>query len=237
MSGLHRALEAIKQQSEDLFAFEIEGKEVVFRLPSVRQAQQYAKLLNIAQTESDKIAIYETIFRSVIQDDWMVQDGELYAGLAETVALLVIRLSGLDDSSEEYLEELFRLYRKQSNSVLMYMKRCICSVFHGYTFESLNELNYQNLVNVFIQAEKELLRQGIIEQEHDFTSAAQEQHKSLGIEELIKKDKEAHREYEQGDQEDPRKLAYMQKLREGARKRAELEEQEYKKRLIKRSRG
>lgn len=238
MSGLHRALEAIQQKTEDLFAFEIDGLEVVFRLPPVRQAQQYAMLLGIAQTESERLDIYETIFRRVIQDDWMAnEDANLKAGLPETVARLVIHLSGLDESAKEYTDELFQLYRQQSNSILMYMKRTICMVFSGYTFESLDELNYQNLVSVFIQAEKELIRQGIIESEHDFTTEAEARQKSFAVEDLIRQDSDAHREYESADQEDPRKLRYMQMLRDGAKKRAELEEREYKKRFIKNSKG
>lgn len=233
MSGLHRALEAIQRKSDDLFAFDIEGVEVVFRLPSIHQAQQYAMLLGMAQTESEKYTVYDRIFRNVIQDDWMAnQDPEQGAGLPETVAKLVLYLSGLDEHSEQYTEQLFKLYRQQANSILMYMKRCICLIFPGYTFESLGQLNYQNLVNIFIQAEKELLKQGRIEVEHDFTAAAQEKQKAFAIEDLIKQDREAYQEYTNGDQEDPRKLAYMQKLREGARKRAELEEKEYKKKLL-----
>jgi hypothetical protein len=233
MNGLHRALEAIQQKSEDLFAFEVEGIEVVFRLPTVHQAQQYAMLLGIAQTESDRLQIYETMFRGAIQDDWMAnKDGELRAGLPETVARLIFRLSGLDEASIPYTEELFALYRQQSNSTVSYMKRMICMVFPGYTFESLGQLNYQNLVNVFIQAEPILLKQGIIETEHDFKSAANVKAAPFAVEDQIKRDRDAQREYDLGDQEDPRKLAYMQKLRDGARKRAEIEERKYKQRYV-----
>lgn len=237
MSGLHRVLEAIQKRSDDLFAFDLDGVEVVFRLPSIHQAQQYAMLLNIAETESERYIIYDSVFRNVVQDDWMAnQDPEQGAGLPETVTKLVLHLSGLDENSEQYTEQLFQLYRQQSNSVLMYMKRCICSVFPGYTFESVSQLNYQNLVNIFIQAEKELIKQGRIEVEHDFTAKAQEKQKAFAVEDLIRHDKEAYQEYTSGDQEDPRKLAFMQKLREGARKRAELEEKEYKKKLLARQR-
>jgi len=230
MSGLNQALAAIQQKDDDLFAFELDGIEIVFRLPSVKKAQQYSVLLNMASSESEKCIIYETIYRSVVQDDLLINDAaELKAGLPETVARLVIRLSGLDETSIEYTEQLFNVYRNQTNSTIAYLQRTICSTFSGYTFEALDKLNYQNLVNVFIQAEKELLDRGIIQREHDFTSKEQAKEAPFKVEELIKKDRESFIDYDSPEQEDPRKKIYMQKLREGAKKRAEIEERNFKK--------
>ncbi len=235
MSGLNRALEAIQQKTDDLFAFEVDGIEIVFRLPAVKIAEQYSTLLNIAQTESEKSVIYETMFRSCVQDEWLTSEAaELKAGIPETVARLILRLSGLDEAAIPYTEELFALYRQQSNSTMTYMKRMICMVFPGYTFEVLDKLNYQNLVNVFIQAEPMLLKQGIIEKEHDFTSPESAREAPFAVEDLIKTDNEAYKEYDSASQDDPRKLAHMQKLRENARKRAENEEREFQKRYARR---
>ena len=232
MSGLIRALDAIEQKDDDLFAVELGGIEIIFRLPSVKAAQQYAMLIGLAQSENEKSIIYETIFRSVVQDDWLTkQCGDLKAGIPETIATLVMRLSGLDDSAIEYTEELFRVYRNQSNSTIVYMKRMICVAFGGYTFDSLDHLNYQNLVNVFIQAENILLERGIIKEEHDFTTQESAKEAPFKVEDVIKRDGDLHREYDSPEQDDPRKLAYMQKLREGAMKRAETEERKFKSRF------
>ena len=234
MSGLSRALEAIQQKSDDVFAFEINGIEIVFRLPPVALAQQYSILLNMTQTESERTVIYETIFRNVVQDDWMINEaGGLQAGVPETVSKLVFMFSGLDDTAKQYTEELLQLYRTQSSSILMTIKRTICSVFPSYTFESLGQLNYQNLINVFVQAEKILLEKGIIESEFEFMSPDQAKEANFKVENLIKQDKEAYREYDDASKEDPRKLAHMAKLREAAKKRAEMEEKEFKKRYMK----
>jgi hypothetical protein len=238
MSGLYRALEAIQRKSDDVFAVEIEGIEVVFRLPPVQAAQQYSLLLNMAQTESERLIIYETIFRDVVEDDLLAsEDGDIMAGVPETISKLVLMMSGLDNSAKEYTAQLFGLYRQQSSSVLMCMKRAICTAFPGYTFESLGQLNYQNLVNVFIQAEKILLERGIIESEYDFMSSEETKEAPFAVEDLIKQDRDAYHDYEFVDQEDPRKLARMNKLREAARRRAEEEERVFKERYRRRQQG
>ena len=233
MSGLIRALDAIVQKNDDLFAIELDGIEIIFRLPSIKSARQYAILLNLAQYNSEKSIIYETIFRNVVQDDWLVnQCGDLKAGIPETIANLIMRLSGLDDSATEYTEELFRVYRNQSSSDLIFMKRIICSAFGGYTFESLDHLNYQNLVNIFIQAENILLERGIIETEYNFVTPEEVKEAPFKVEDIIRRDKESFIAYDSPEQEDPRKAAYMQKIREIAIQRAKDEEQKFKKKFI-----
>jgi len=233
MSGLDRALEAISKTSDDLFAFEIDDIEIVFRLPSIKTAKQYSVLLHLCENICDRSTIYESIFRHVICDDWLRdKSADLPAGIPETVAKMVLRLSGLDNEYRAYTEELLRTGRKNANSNILYIKRVICSAFLGYTFESLDSLNYQSLIEIFVQAEKLLIDKGIIEQEHDFSEPKASKKAPFQVEELIKKDQASYNDYASTEREDPRKLAYMQKLREGAMKRAQEEEKKYKKNLL-----
>lgn len=229
MSGLHIALEQISKRSGDIYAVELDGIEIIFSLPSIKAAEQYQRLISFSTSSADVSTIYEKIFRDVVRDDWLSDHAnDIKAGIPETIAKLVLKLSGLDETSVEYTEELFSFFRSQADATITYMKRIICMTFGGYTFQSLDMLDYQSLVNVFVQAEKALLNRGIIEQEHDFSAPQEAKEPVYKIDELIKQDNEAFRELNNSDPDDPRKLAYMQKIREGAKRRAEEEERKYR---------
>ena len=237
MDGLGRALEAISRKTDDLFAVTFGETEIVFRLPPVRVVQQYATLLQLCETDSERNTIYESVFCNVVQDDWLTKNsgaGQLKAGIPESLTKLIIMLSGLDDHHAEYTEELFNAYRNQSNSTLLYMQRTICLVFPGYTFDSLSEINYQKLVNIFIQAEKVLLDRGIIDSEHDFKKAQESKHKPYLVEDAIKADAQAFQEFESPREEDPRRAAHMQKIREAAIRRAKEQELAFKRKRTRR---
>jgi len=233
MSGLHIALEAITQKTDDLFALEINGIEIIFRLPSIRVGQQYTILLDLSSSVSERVEIYEALFRYVAEDEWLASNANtIPAGIPETISKLVLMLSGLDEKHIELTTELFQFYRKQIDSNLMYMTRVICQVFPGYTFESLNLLNYQKLVSIFIQAEKVLLDRGIIEKEHDFSSGDPKQ-SQVNIGNTIRNDNAAMSEFDSPKQEDPRVMRQMRMIREQAIQRAKEQEAKYKQQLAK----
>jgi hypothetical protein len=234
MSGLHQALEAISKKTGDLFAVEIDGIEIVFRLPAIRDVQQYAMLLGMSSTEAEKSEVYEALFRRVAEDSWLAKLAtDIPAGIPETIGRLVVFLSGLDEHSIPYTEELFKAFRAQNDTTNTYMKRTVCQVFPGYTFENLDLLNYQQLVQVFIQAEKVLLDRGIIQKEHDFQAPEKAKPKPFRVEDVIRKDAQAHHDFEKGDDIDPRARVQMQQVREQAIKRAQEEERKYKQHMIK----
>jgi len=233
MSGLHQALEAIAKKTGDLFAVEIDGIEVVFRLPAIRDVQQYVLLLGMTSSEAECSEIYEALFRRVAEDTWLAKLAtDIPAGIPETIGRLVVFLSGLDEHSVAYTEELFKTYREQNDATNTYMKRTICQVFPGYTFENLDLLNYQQLVQTFIQAEKVLLDRGIIQKEHDFKSPEKAKPKPFRVEDVIKNDAQAHRDFEKKDDMDPRAREQMQKVREQAIKRAQDEERKFKQQMV-----
>jgi hypothetical protein len=238
MDGLTRALEAIQKKSEDLYAFEVEGVEVIFRLPSIKQASQYALLLDMAPKVSLKSAIYDSIFEQIVENEWQTEKNfnQLPAGISETTARLALFLSGVDVDSQDYTEELYKTYRKQLNVTADYMKRVICIVFAGYTFESLDSLNYQQLVYNFIQAEKVLLDRGIIEEEHAFQKPEDEVEKPYLVEDVLRQDTEAYQEFDRPADEDPEGRARMQKIREEAIQRARQQELEFKRKMYRRGR-
>ncbi len=234
MTGLFQALEAITKKHDDLFAVELEDVEIVFRLPSVKEGHQYSLLLDLCKTESDRSSVYESIFRNFVQDEWLTKSaGDIKAGIPETVARLIMMLSGLDEHHTEYTEYLFKAYREQLSSDISYMERVICEVFPGYTFELLESLNYQKLVSVFIQAEKVLIKNGRIEKEHDFVSQEQAKPKPFRVEDVIRQDRNAHKEFETPDRPDPKMAARMQKIREGVIKRAQEEERKFNRAVAK----
>ena len=228
MAGLVHALEAIQNGNDDVYALELEGIEIIFRLPTIKQAYQYQKLLSLASDYTEVSIIYEHMFKVAVVNDYMAtKDGDLPAGIPETIAKLIFLLSGADEHCTEYTEELVNIYRKQVDNTLMYMKRIICQVFAGYTFKSLDKENYQTIVNVFIQAEKVLLERGIIETVHQFNQPEEMKPKPFRVEDVIRQDANAHAEFDK-PKEDPNTMARMNKIRQEAIKRAKEQELEFR---------
>ena len=230
MAGLIQALNAITNKNDDLFTVELEGLEIVFRLPSNKQAMQFRALLDMA-SESTANIIHETLFRNCVIDEYLANKAnDIPAGIPETISNLILFLSGQGKESQEYTQLLFDSYRSQRDSNDMYMKRAICQVFSSYTFDMLDKINYQKLVNIFIQAEKVLLDRGIIEQEHSFTSPEEEKPKPFRVEDVISQDMDAYNEF--NSVEDPEKMARMARIRAEAIERAKAEEERFRQRTI-----
>jgi hypothetical protein len=188
-------------------------------------------MATLATNQAAAAIIYDHVFKTVVKNDYMVnKDGDLPAGIPETVTKLVFMLSGTDEHSIEYTEELVNTYRKQVDSTLMYMKRVICQVFAGYTFASLDYETYQNLVSVFIQAEKVLLERGIIESVHKFGNPEESKPKPFRVEDIIRQDAEAHADFDKPE-EDPNTMARMNRIRAEAVKRAQEQELQFKRNM------
>lgn len=227
--SLAQALNAVRRKTDDLYATTLsDGIEVVFRLPPVRKAEQYALLLTIADDYSFKVIIYEHIFKNFIEDSSLRENPDIHAGIVETIAKLILYLSGVGDNSIEYTGELFAAFRKDTSKVLLFMQRTICSTFSGYTFEMLDKMNYQRLVNIFIQAEQVLLDRGIIETVHQFDDPSSKKDTAVkSLHDQIRMDQASFKEYDNPDAPDPR----MQELRRQAKERAIEEERKYRERM------
>ena len=104
MTGLVCALEAVSKKSADLFAIEFGGAEIVFRLPSVRQASQYARLLMLANGEVPlESIIYEHIFSTAVEDNYLAyNDGNIPAGVI-TLAQLIENMFNLGSAPIHFL--------------------------------------------------------------------------------------------------------------------------------------
>lgn len=219
MSSLHHALEAIHEIEDDLFAVPFsDGTEIVFRLPSYKRVTQYLSLLSLAGDDGVLCsAIYESIFRHVCQNKFIANDSEvLPAGIPETISKLVLFFSGVDSSSIEYTQSLLDSHRTTVNSVIVTMKRSICQAFSGYKYHELDSLNYQQLIEVFVQAEKVLKDAGIISDEGlVIQKSGDKKQKALSIEQMIGKDARAYNQFEntstgQSLYDDPRYKARLE---------------------------
>lgn len=227
--SLPQALNAVRRKTDDIYAATLaDSIEIVFRLPPIKKAEQYALLLRIAEDYSFQVIIYENIFTSCIEDNYMKENPDIHAGIVETIAKLVLYLSGVGESSIDYTEELFTLFRADTSKVLLFMQRTICSTFNGYTFEMLEELNYQRLVNIFIQAEQVLLDRGIIESVHQFNDPSNKKNDAVkSLHDQIRMDQRSFQEYDKPTGPDPR----MEELRRQAKERAVEEESKYRERM------
>jgi type II secretory pathway component GspD/PulD (secretin) len=231
MAGLTTLLSSISKKDNDLFVIELAGLEIVFSLPSVKQAMQYRMLLSFSDSESETMLIHEHIFAKHVQDkSTVVHNKDMPAGIPESIAKTILLLSGANDNANAYTEEMFNVVREISNSNLSFMRRTICSIFPGYTFEALDHLNYQQLVSNFIQAEQVMIAQGLIETPFSLVEqkTSQKPHIS-GINDMIEQDTKAYRSFDnQGaDPIDFNRKEQIDKIRAAAKEQAEAQEREY----------
>jgi len=190
-------LESIRQESKSLYVVSLpDDTEISFRLPSTKQASQYAQVLSVAKGNGSlETIIYNHIFEEFVTDKYIaIHNENLKAGVPETIAKVILYLSGADEHFKEYTQTLWNLYREQTNSISSIMKRTICSVFGGYKFSDLDELTYQELVEIYIEAEKVLVNQGIIERELAF--ADQEEEKPVSVENMISQDTKDYQQFD-----------------------------------------
>ena len=225
MTGLVNALDGIITKGNNLYAVDIQGIEIVFCLPSMKEVSQYARLLSLTTEISLQSIIYEHIFKTYVVDEYMAHDdNDLPAGIPETISKLIFFLSGADENCYEYRDELAKIYRQQVDNDELYMKRVICQIFPGYTFESLDSLDYQSFFLVFIQAEKVMLERDIIDREHDFNKPTGQVRRGSSIEDIIKKDSAAQKAFDKPEHERPEVMARMRELKRNAIKRAQEED-------------
>lgn len=199
-----QALRALQKQEGDLFVTEFpDGTSIAFRLLTNKKAAQYKMLISLFGDQHTTNIIYEDIFRVCVEDKWQVtQDGDLAAGVAETIAKLVLYLSGVGDEGIQYTRELMNVYRKQVTSAKDLMQRVICSCFSGYKFSDLEQVNYQELVKIYCQAERLLLDQGIIKEDQMLNlmtpeeQKQEEEKKKVKLSDRIKDDIRAYTKFE-----------------------------------------
>jgi len=198
--GFVTALEAIRKVDNDIYVVSFpDDTEVIFKLPSFKKASQYAQVLNAAEGNGSlETIVFNHIFEECVLDEYLaVHDQNLKAGIPETIAKTILYLSGTNENFKEYTEELWGIFRSQSHSVISMMRRTICQVFSAYKISDVNNMTFQEIVQVYIDAETVLLEQGIITEGIKFVEPKEE--KPFSVEGAISDDM---REYERFDSPD-----------------------------------
>jgi len=216
-------LNGVNETDNDLFIVDLEGTEVIFRLPSFKQASQYSQVLNtIGENYSLQCIVYEHIFQEFVIDEHLsIHNEEIHAGIPETIAKVILYLSGSDNSFQDYTTHLLDIYRSTTNSMISNMQRAVCSVFGGYKISDLEELNFQQLVKIYVEAEKFMLDSGIIQEGLKFEEAEPE--KSVSIENTIRQDSRDYRRFDHDGNKGQHRItdnpAYKAKMEEMAARR------------------
>lgn len=187
--GIVQILESLTKVKDDIYLTEFEdGTEVSFFLPSWRDALRYARLLSIVEEDQVlKNIVFEYIFKRYTLDSYLINDGgDLPAGITSSVVGTILHLSAALNETIEDINTLLEKRREESTNYLSHIKRTICSVFPAYKLSDVNELNYQELIEVFVDAERILLDRGIIEQEFSLEIKEEEVQETIGS--MIQKD-------------------------------------------------
>lgn len=98
--------------------------------------------------------------KCVLDPAWASYVEVAEAGLTQTLGELILLLSGPSDFGT--LNHQLNQARELTGSVEFQMKSAVCRVYPGYTMESLDKLVFENLLQVFAQAERVLLETGQI---------------------------------------------------------------------------
>lgn len=194
--SLVNLLEAVKKlDNDDVFAVALSDDiEIVFRLPSNKFAGQIAHLISMTDESSLHYMLYDYVFRKCVLDNYLINFNEsLPAGVPESIGKTILALSGADKEAIEYTKHLMDIYRETAQGIASFMKRTICTTFHGYTFQALDLLNYQELVEVFINAEQSLLDDGIIKERYAVEVGKKKDIKSLS--QLVREDTKEYKAF------------------------------------------
>ena len=217
--GLVAALESVRKASEDIYVVDFpDGTEVIFKLPSYKQASQYAQMIQIAEgNHALECIIYDHMFQEFVEDKYLaIHDENLKAGIPETIAKLILYLSGTTNEFKEYTETLLNAFRQSTNSILAVMRRTICRAFSAYKISDIEAMSFQEMVRVYVDAEKTLMEQGIIEEELRF--AEPEEHKPFRVEDTISQDSKEYQKFDSPDGGTPTRMtddpAYKAKMEE-----------------------
>lgn len=182
-------------KNKDIFIVTLEDIEIPFVLPPIKLASQISKLLSIIEEPYLKYLSMQFLFEKCVTDGFLAKNPDLPCGIPETIASVILYLSGINDSSLEYTETLLDVARNQAKEMYSIMKQTICSTFGGYTFESLDALNYQEIVSLFAAAEKVLVDNNILEKEFEITR--KEDQKVIPISQQITQDAREFSNFEQ----------------------------------------
>jgi hypothetical protein len=160
-----KLLESIRLQGTNSLYASIfpDGTEVVFRLPPFKEAARLAFILSLVHEQDLQYLIQNQIFSNYVIDDYLAKhDNDIPAGVVSSIANVILYLSGINDSAD-FIEQQIDLARDNIDFYSS-MKSWILTAFNGYTIESLDKLNYQELLDLFALAEHSLLQRGIIQE-------------------------------------------------------------------------
>lgn len=145
---------------EELFGFRLEDGQVIpFRLLSFREFKSITSSLKY--NFFSQLAIWDWVFDHCVADPVFTDRESMQAGLTQSLAQLIIHLSG--PGSEEFLLEVLEESRKRSSTIELQLKSTICRIFPGYTMDKLDEITFPVLVQLFAQAERVMLDSHMIE--------------------------------------------------------------------------
>jgi hypothetical protein len=225
--SLPQILSAVRRKNKDLYVVLIGDIEIPFRLPSIKQAQQYAYLLSIIVEEPLRLLLFEQVFRDLVEDDWIKESEDLPAGVPESLTNLALYFSGVSqqEGTSGYIDDIIDKNREVRDSFINFACRVICSTFHAYTFEKLEELPFDSVMKIFVQAERSLLESGKIEKEFAFKSPGDDaKAKTNTVTNQILEEARALKDFEKPKTIDPR----FEELRRKAIEKAQEEDFNYR---------
>ena len=168
----------IKTSGEGVFGLKLQdGQTIPFKLLSYREFKSITSSLKNGSLPQS--VIWDWVFDNCVLDPIFKERDTLQAGLTQSLAQLVIHLSGPSD--ENFLIQILEESRKRSTSIELQMKSTICRIFPGYTMERLDDLTFPALLQLFAQAERVMLESHMIEKPFEIMFGNSEIQKKKGV--------------------------------------------------------
>lgn len=197
------------------------GDKVSFRLLPYKRYIQYKETALLQTVPTD--IIETSVYRECVIDHYYLENAlELRAGVVSTVANTILKLSGPSDM--EHFNETLEGYRgvieNGDNGLKLLAYSYITTAFPSYTYEQLDDIDWQTLMIRLAEAESLLKSRGWIKE--DIKAILRKERKHIDFEQEL-------RDMERSDRAVPRKRepptpeqqAQMKTIREIIRRRRE----------------
>lgn len=177
--------DVIKSKNLYLIQYEIEGDiiPVIFKLIPWKEFKRifHAKEYGTIPEEELWTLIFRlyTVLGNSLSDD---EVDDLLAGVVMTTGKVIFNMSNsFGMPSRENGVELDRFMNKLNYarsiskvSIEKQMFALICSVYKGYTFQELEEMDFNEILELFVAAENHLLNIGVLSEPLSFSPVGQE---------------------------------------------------------------
>ena len=157
----------LKRKYGKVFRVDVNGIEVLFRLPSWKDYKLYVDVLD--REIVPRVYLYDSIYQDVVLNEPLVDNMyQLPAGFIDSIVELVLYIAGNALRTEwdvaRVNEDIDVMRGVISTNIYDQFVMLICHAFPSYTPSAVDELDWHEVLRLLLMAENILMREGKIQQ-------------------------------------------------------------------------